>query len=174
MSFHRRRASLHLQYALFLLADFISTVHIRDIGRSLRATVDGSYTGWKFDLSDWAKMKFEGARFIDQDGTLTDEERMGGMESEMNHMNIGVNPPTVTTRTIWDGEQEPTETQKVGVGFEEALTGNCHPTHAMEFFPVDFFADPSLLFSGPSSTGFTGIDDQRAAAETTSWFFRNL
>ena len=119
-------------------------------------------------------MKFQGARYIDQDGILTDEGRVGRVESKMDHTNIGIDPPPATTRIIWDGEQEPTSTRKVGVRSEEDPTGNHHPTHAMELLPVDFFADPSVLFSGPSSTGFTGIDDQRTAEETTNWLFRNL
>ena len=149
-------------------------VRIRDIARALRATVDGSYTGWKFGLSEWARMKFEGARYINQDGILTYEGRVGKMESKMDHTKIGVSPPPVTTGIIWDGEQGPSATWKTGVGFEEVPTWNRHPTHAMELFPVDFFADPSVLFSGPSSAGFTGIDDQRTAGKTTDWLFHNL
>jgi hypothetical protein len=148
--------------------------HIRDIARALRATVDGSYTDWKFGPSDWARMKFEGARYIDQDGILTDEGRVGRMESKMDHPKIGVKPPPTTTRIICGGEQEPTVTWGVGVGSEEVPAGNRHPIHAMELLPVDFFADPSVLFSGPSFTGFTGIDDQRTAEETTSWLFHNF
>lgn len=119
-------------------------------------------------------MRFRGARYVDQDGILTDEGRVGRMESNMDHTNMGVNPPPVATRIIRGGEQEPTETWKVGVEPEEVPMGNHYPTHAMELPPVDFFADPSVLFFGSSSTGFTGIDDQHTAEETTSWLFRNL
>ena len=68
-------------------------------------------------------MKFEGARYIDQDGVLTDEGRVGRAESKIDHMNIGVNHPPEITRIIWSGEQEPTSTRKVEVGGEKVPTG---------------------------------------------------
>lgn len=142
--------------------------------RALRATVDGSHAGWKFNLSDWAKIKFKGVRYVDQDGILIDEGQVGRVESGVDYTSVGVEPLSTTTEMAWDGEQEPIANRKFGIGFEEVAMGNRHPTQAVEFFPVDFFADPSVLFSGPSSTGFTGIDDRCITGEDTTYLFRSL
>ncbi|KAF9646991.1 hypothetical protein BDM02DRAFT_3188330 [Thelephora ganbajun] len=152
-----------------------TSLHLQDIARALRATVDGSYTGWKFNLSDWARMKFEGVRYVDQDGTLTNERRTGRTKSGMDHASMCVASPPVTTGMMRAG-QEPIAVQSIGLGSEGVTMSNRHPTQAMELFPTDFFTNPSLLFSGPSSTGFTGIGDQCIAgdSEATTRLFRNL
>lgn len=120
-------------------------------------------------------MRFEGVRYINQDGILVDEGQVGSMESGMNRTSVGVaRPPPITARTIRDGKQEPAATWTVGADLEEVLMGDRHPTDTTELFPVDFFADPSILFSGPSSTGFTGIDGQRIAGGTSTCFFHRV
>ena len=178
MSSCRRRTSLHLQYVCGVrlsFTDCISTFYIRDIARALRGKVDGSCTHWKFGLSDWARMKFEGVRYVDQDGILTDEGGVGIVESGINHTSMGDTALwLVNTGMVWDGEQEPTATGEVGFGSEGVSTDNRHFTQAVELLPADFFADPSVLFSGPSSTGFTGIGDQRIAGAAAPYIFRNL
>jgi len=152
----------------FLLTDCASTVY-RDIVTALRATVDGSYTGWKLNLSDWARMKFGGVRYIDQDGILTSGGRTGRVGSRLDRARVGIEPPPVTSRMIWDDEQEPTTTH---VGFEEVPTDDRHPACAVELLPVDFLADPSILFSdlfSGTGTGFTGIDDQGIVEAGTTY-----
>lgn len=120
-------------------------------------------------------MKFHGVRYVDQDGILSGEEGAGTVECGMDHTSMGGTPlGPVTTGMTWDGEQEPTATWKVGLELEEVPTGNRHSTQPMELFSADFFADPSVLFSGPSSTGFTGIGDQRTAGAAATYIFRNL
>jgi len=140
----------------------------------LRGTIDGSYTGWKFNVSDLARMKFKGVRYVDQDGILSNKGGMGGVEPGTDHTSVGVTPPPAAEGVMWDGEQEPTATRKVGLGLEGVPTDNRHPAQAVELIPVDFFADPFVLFSGPSSTGFTGIGDQRISREATNYLFGNL
>lgn len=136
--------------------------------RALRATVDGSYIGGKFNLSDWAKMKFRGVRYVNQDGVLTGEGGpVRGMETGLYHVGIGVEPPP---GMIQDDEQEPTVTRNIGVGFGETpMDGS-----GVELLPANFFADPSIFFSSLSSVGFTGADDQGIAGEAATYFSRTL
>ena len=91
------------------------------------------------------------------------------MGSRLGHASIGVEPPPGTSGMFWDDEQEPTMNYKVGVGFEEVPIGDRYPTCAVELSPADFSADPSILFSGVFSTGFTGIDDQGITGEATTY-----
>lgn len=160
MSSHRRSVSLHLQYVCEVLTcDCISPARPRDIARVLRETVEGFHTGWKPALSDWAKPKFRGVRFIDQDGVLTNKVQVGRVEPTAAHANKGVIPP-VAAELLWGGEYVPIGFQDVGTEREGVTMDNDHPAQSVDPVSVDLFTDPSVLFSGPSSTGFTSIGDQ--------------
>jgi len=132
-----------------------ASLHLLDIARGLRMTVEGSSTGWRFTLSDFAKIKFTGVLYVDQDGILTNEGRVG-VEG---YSNAGVGPPQVIAGMVRRDESEPVGTRSGGPFGFKVLTGNCDPGQPSELLPVDF-TDPSILFSGPSSTGFTGIFGQ--------------
>lgn len=135
---------------------------------TLLAAVEGPYADRKFKLSGLTKKKYRGALYVDQDGTLTNEERgEAGPVTDDTYMNISL--PPLATGVAWDDQCEQTTVQDVVLGFDPA--DNNLPAQQLEFFPIDFFADPSLLFSGPSSTGFTGISEHRVTGEATTCFF---
>ena len=116
--------------------------------------------GQKRGLGDLAKRRFEGVLLVDQDGTLADKGRAGPGEPWMHHTYMHVPRPPGTAGMAWDDDEpEPVVTQSAGLGFEGVPTDDLPLTPPMEFSLDDFFADPSVLFSGPSSTGFTGIGD---------------
>ena len=75
---------------------------------------------------------------------------------------------------VWDDKHNPVVTQDAGLGFNEVPMDDQFLDQQLEFLPDDFFADPSLLFSGPSSTGFTGIGDQWTTREATTYLFSTL
>lgn len=141
----------------------ISPVHDSDIAKVLHAAVDNSYYGWKFTPSDWARMKFAGVRYVDQDGTLSNEGRMGRTGPGTNHANVGGELPPVIRTTIWEDEQETVAT-------EVPIDIDHDPTHAVDLFSADFFAD---LFSDPSFTGFTGIYNQFLAGGPSAHLIPN-
>jgi hypothetical protein len=117
------------------IADCISYFHSRDIERVVREMVVHSCTGQKPNLKDFLKLKFEGVRYVDEDGILIDGAQAGS-------------------------EHESKSTRRGEPGSEGTPMDDCHSTQAMGLLPVDFFTDPSVLFSGPSRSGFTRIGDQ--------------
>jgi hypothetical protein len=142
----------------FLFAACISTFDFRHIARVLREAVDRSDTGHKLDLHALVEFRCGGVRYVDQDGMITSGGQVGRAESGVVHTNEGVTLP-VTAGLMCGGEQEPTETRNVEPGLEGVPMSDCHSTQAVGLLPIDFFTDPTVLFSGPSSTGFTRIGD---------------
>ena len=141
----------------------------------LRRAVDGLHAGQKPTLRDWTNQEFKGVLYVDQGGILTNEERAGVAEPGMDdtHANIPLSLPLVIAGMLWDNEHESTAAQNDGHGFEGVPgTGEYRqPTQPVGFLPDDLFADPSVLFSGPSSAGFTVIGDQRTAGEAMYDYF---
>ena len=121
--------------------------------------VERSCTDQKLTLSGWAKMRFEGARYIDQDGVLTGEGKARSAGSGTAHTSKGASP-LMSAGLKWSGGLEPAQSQCFEPGLEGIPMGDCGPGPTVEFLPMDFFTDPSVLFSGPSSTGFTRVGDQ--------------
>ena len=138
---------------------------------SLRGAIEA---GQKPRLCDFTKKKFKGVLLVNQDGTLTNKGRVGRAEPGMGHTYMNVPRPPVTAGMAWDDERKPTVTQNIGLGFEGVPTDDRFPTQLMEFSMDDFFADPSALFSGPSSTGFTGLGDQGTAGDPMIQIFSSL
>jgi len=141
---------------------------------ALREAIEGPYAGQKPSLREWTKKRFGGVLLVDHDGTLASKGGAGLAEPGMDHIYMHVPRPLATAGMMWDAQGEPMVTQSAGPGFEEVLTDECLPTQPMEFSLDDFFADPSVLFSGPSSTGFTGIGDQRTAGDSMTYLFGNF
>lgn len=169
MLFRRRTTSLHLLYVhRSSFTSGISALCIRDIATALRAAIDGPNPDRMSKLRDIARKKFKGVQYVNQDGTLTNKGQVDEVESEMGdtHMNI-----LLPFGARWDGEHQPiADRNGQELGFEGVPGEDYLPTQPLEFFPVDFFADPSVL-SGPSPTGFTGMGDHRTAGEGTNFFF---
>lgn len=163
MSSHRRSVSLHLQYVREVLPrDCISPFPSRDIARVLRETIEGFHTGWKPSLNDWAKTKFKGVRYVDQDGVLADKVQVARVEPRVAPTSKGVIPP-VAAGLLWGSERAHMEFQDVGPGLGGVLMDNDYPTQSVDPFSVGLFADPSVLFPGPSSSWFTSIGEQGIA-----------
>ena len=120
-----------------------------------------------------AKRRFKGALFVDQDGTLANEERAGLADPSTDRAHVRAPLPPLTAEMTRDNKREPIVTQSTGLGFEGVPTDDLPLTQSMEFSLDDFFADPSVLFPGPSSTGFTGIGDQRTAGDAMAHLFGN-
>lgn len=137
----------------------ISSLRFRDIERVLRETVALSHTGRKPNFDDFLKLKFEGARYVNEDGILIDGVQVGRPESRMAQMSKDY-APLLTKGLARQGEQKRTEIQNDGLGLEDIPMHGCDSTKAVDIFPEDIFSDPSLFFSGPSRTGFTGIGGQ--------------
>ena len=137
---------------------------------TLRESIEGPDADRKPTLRNLTRKKYKGAQYIDQDGTLMNEGRIGGANPEADDASMNV-PPQVGM--MWDGEHQPTTTKNIVHGSEGVLTDNHLSTQPLEFLPFDFFADPSVLFSGPSSTGFTGIGDQCTTGGATSGLLSN-
>ena len=138
---------------------------------TLRGSIEGPEADRKAKLRDLTRGKYHtGARYIDQDGTLTNEGRIGGAKFEVDDADTNV-PPQLGM--IWDGEHEPNATKNVDHGSEGVLTDDYLPTQPLETLPFDFFTDPSVLFSGPSSTGFTRIGDQCTTGGATNGLLSN-
>lgn len=119
-------------------------------------------------------MKHEGVRYINQNGVLTDGVGVGVVGQKMAHTNNAITP-NVTTAPMWGLNQEPSEIRHTMQDLEGVPTGSRRPVQTAYSAPVDFFADPSVLFAGPSSTGFTRISDQGISAGhhlpyELSWF----
>ena len=111
-------------------------------------------------------MKFVGVRYVDQDGSLSNEGRTGRTGPGTNHANVGVEPPPVIGTTTWEDERETAATHV-------SMDTDSDPTHVVDLPPMDFFADPSILFSDPTFTGFTGIYDQFLAGGSSAQLFYN-
>ena len=104
-----------------------------------------SCTDQKPDVHDLLKLKFEGVRYIDENGIL------------VNGMQTG-------------NEKKPTGIGNILSGLEGIPMDDCDSTRAIDLFPMDVFNDPSLLFSGPSRTGFTRIGNQDPSGSHHSHF----
>ena len=112
-------------------------------------------------------MKFVGVRYVDQDGTLSNEERTGRTGPGTNHSNVGAKPPPVIKTTTWEDGQETAATQV-------STDMDCDPTHTVDLPRMDFFADPSVLFSDPTFTDFAGIYDQFLVGGPSAHLFHDL
>jgi len=138
---------------------------------SLRGAVDANQ---KPNFSDWSKKKFEGVLLVDQDGTISKGGQVSQSSPWGDHTYMYVPRPPTTAGIVCDQEGRPTVTQDVRLGFEGVPADSNPPTQPMEFSVDNFFADPSVLFSGPSSTGFTGIGDQYISGDAMNYLFGNL
>lgn len=83
-----------------LLVDCASSFHFRDIERVLREMVVGSYTGRKPNYNDFLKSKFEGARYVDDDGVLMDGVQAGRAGSRVARVSKDDTPLT-TKGLMW-------------------------------------------------------------------------
>jgi len=136
---------------------------------SLRGAID---TNQKPKFRDMTRQKYQGALLVNQDGTVTGGGRVSQASPWGDHTRLYVPRPPVGM--VCDNECKPTVTQDVGAGCEGVLADDHLTTQPMEFSMDDFFADPSVLFSGPSFSGFTGIGDQHAAGDAMTYLFSNL
>ena len=137
----------------------------------LRGAIDANQ---KPKLRDWNRKKYEGVLLIDQDGTIAGGGQVSQASPWGDHTYMYVPRPPIIAGMACDEECKPTLTQDVGLGFEGIPADDHLPTQPMEFSMDDFFADPSVLFSGPSSTGFTGIGDQYTGGDAMTYLFGNL
>lgn len=88
-----------------------------------------SHTGQKPHFDDLRKLKLEGVRYVNEDGILIDKVQAGKETQSTDSSNFGP--------------------ESKGVPMDD-----CHSTRAVDIFPMNFFVDPSILFSGPSRTSF--------------------
>jgi len=119
-----------------------SSLHLQDIERVLREMVVYSYTqGRKPNYNDFLKSKFEGARYVDDDGVLMDGVQVGRAGSRV--------------------ARKSTEAQsEIGSRLEEAPMVDCDSTQDADLLLAEFFTDPSVFFSCPPRTGLPRISDR--------------
>lgn len=138
---------------------------------SLLGAIDANQ---KPKVSDLTRKKFEGVLLVDQDGTIAGGGQVSQASPWGDHTYMCVPRPPMTAGMAYDEECKPTVMQDVGLEFEEVPADDHPSVQPMEFSLDNFFANPSILFSGPSSTGFTGIGDQHTTGDTMTYLFGNL
>ena len=137
----------------------------------LRGAIDANQ---KPKFCELNRRKYDGVLLVDQDGTIAGDGRVSQASPWGDRAYVYLPRQPVTAGMACDDNRKPVVTQDIGLGFEGVLADDHLPTQPMEFWMDDFFADPSVLFSGPSSTGFTGIGDQHTAGDAMTYPFGNL